>query len=536
MKQWWNYTRIQEFYQAHKQLNGLFYYLRRIPLIGKAIPERIYSAYDVKSIFFILYTIFFFPFRFLMKGLWLGLYVVIARVATNLLANKELFAPFAHQEELGLLLWLIIVAWSVHFLSHFGYHIDKAERDFIQYFTLSRTEFLETKLYATPIVQSLYYLPPLLLLSFLSKNPWILIVGIIALLASRFTAASLTRYLYEKQWPKKRVEGLVWINLIGSILLLPAVVFVNQWVRTPLLIGICLLQGVLLVMSLIYLRSYKNKETFYAFSMEKSSETDQVVEGIKSGSEYTRQGVDMQKKLTLDDQKDLSHLTGMAYLNALLFQRYRSILWKRQRNWLIGFAVASLVGLGGSFYYKEFLPEKLLMDLLPLTFTLMYFCSMGRPIAQMVFVNCDIAMLHYPFYREPRTILDGFRFRFFKTFQYNLSLAAAIFFMCWIWGGFAYSWQFLLLFALLLVSLTALFSFHDLFIYYLLQPFTKDMEVVNPIYRFLSGALYWVAYLNLQMNLSGPIYLLSVSLVLLAYVAIGYLILLKKAPKTFVLK
>nr|WP_313095616.1 hypothetical protein [Streptococcus parasuis] len=46
---------------------------------------------------------------------------------------------------------------------------------------------------------------------------------------------------------------------------------------------------------------------------------------------------------------------------------------------------------------------------------------------------------------------------------------------------------------LLLISLTALFSFHDLFIYYILQPFTKDMEVINPVYKFLSGALYWVA-------------------------------------------
>ena len=90
---------------------------------------------------------------------------------------------------------------------------------------------------------------------------------------------------------------------------------------------------------------------------------------------------------------------------------------------------------------------------------------------------------------------------------------------------------------LLLISLTALFSFHDLFIYYILQPFTKDMEVVNPVYKILSGGLYWVAYFNMQFDdLNSRLYVYIVSALLLLYVGIGYLVLLKLAPKTFVLK
>ena len=89
---------------------------------------------------------------------------------------------------------------------------------------------------------------------------------------------------------------------------------------------------------------------------------------------------------------------------------------------------------------------------------------------------------------------------------------------------------------LFLISLTALFSFHDLFIYYILQPFTKDMEVINPVYKFLSGALYWVAYLNIKLDLGSHLYILLISLAMIAYVSIGYWILLKKAPQTFRLK
>nr|WP_313176564.1 hypothetical protein [Streptococcus parasuis] len=89
---------------------------------------------------------------------------------------------------------------------------------------------------------------------------------------------------------------------------------------------------------------------------------------------------------------------------------------------------------------------------------------------------------------------------------------------------------------LLLISLTALFSFHDLFIYYILQPFTKDMEVINPVYKFLSGALYWVAYLNIKLDLGSHLYILLISIAMITYVSIGYWILLKKAPQTFRLK
>ena len=80
------------------------------------------------------------------------------------------------------------------------------------------------------------------------------------------------------------------------------------------------------------------------------------------------------------------------------------------------------------------------------------------------------------------------------------------------------------------------FFFHDLFIYYILQPFTKDMDVSNPLYKFLSWALYWVAYLNSKLGLGSHLYILLISLDMIAYVSISYWILLKKAPQTFRLK
>ena len=138
-------------------------------------------------------------------------------------------------------------------------------------------------------------------------------------------------------------------------------------------------------------------------------------------------------------------------------------------------------------------------------------------------------ILHYFWYQEKYNLhrtVNGFFYYLRKLPLVGQSIPESIF----------KSYSFKSTLFLLLISLTALFSFHDLFIYYILQPFTKDMEVINPVYKFLSGALYWVAYLNIKLDLGSHLYILLISLAMIAYVSIGYWILLKKAPQTFRLK
>lgn len=138
-------------------------------------------------------------------------------------------------------------------------------------------------------------------------------------------------------------------------------------------------------------------------------------------------------------------------------------------------------------------------------------------------------ILHYFWYQEKYNLhrtVNGFFYYLRKLPLVGQSIPESIF----------KSYSFKSVLFLFLISLTALFSFHDLFIYYILQPFTKDMEVINPVYKFLSGALYWVAYLNIKLDLGSHLYILLISLAMIAYVSIGYWILLKKAPQTFRLK
>lgn len=60
--------------------------------------------------------------------------------------------------------------------------------------------------------------------------------------------------------------------------------------------------------------------------MDQSLQMDKKIFEMTKGNEYTRQGLQMQAKLSMETGKDLTYLSGMTYLNALLFDRYKSPL------------------------------------------------------------------------------------------------------------------------------------------------------------------------------------------------------------------
>jgi hypothetical protein len=154
----------------------------------------------------------------------------------------------------------------------------------------------------------------------------------------------------------------------------------------------------------------------------------------------------------------------------------------------------------------------------------------------MLFVNCDAAMLYYPFYRQRRTILAGFFYRFWRTFLLNSGIGALMFVLflgLYLVTPDVPPIAFYLVLALELLGLVLFFSFHELFMYYLLQPFTADMNVVSPLYKFVYGAMYWVSWMILRSNLQGYGYAIVIGAAALVYVAVGTVIIYFKAPQTF---
>jgi hypothetical protein len=87
-----------------------------------------------------------------------------------------------------------------------------------------------------------------------------------------------------------------------------------------------------------------------------------------------------------------------------------------------------------------------------------------------------------------------------------------------------------------MLSLSILFSFHELFVYYILQPFTSDFEVKNPVYKFVDWLFYMLAYVSLQIKSVGFEYGIIISIFSIFYFIVGVVVIIKVAPKTFKLK
>lgn len=539
MKTILRYFWYQEKYNLHRTVNGFFYYLRKLPLVGQSIPESIFKSYSFKSALFLFLHIFSIPSRFLVKGLWLALNFYFASFWINLLSGGE----FNFRNVLpgtwllGFSLWLVFVGYAFRFGKGFEPFIAKSKREFMRNFGLSQSSFLQSQLFIEPIITSLSYLPALLIFSSLSGNWLYLPLGLLTIPAGSFTGQALNRWFFNRRILSGRNSWQSWIILGTGLAAIASLILFRNHLSPIFLLPVLACQVLLIWFGYRYLKQQTNHLDYFYYCMDQSLQMDKNFFELTKGNEYTRQGLQMQDKLSTEKGKDLSHLSGMTYLNALLFDRYKKVLYKKVRNWVLSLVVILVALEALRYYLGPFeLTDTILLRFLPFSFMIMYIASSGKVVVQMVFVNCDISMLHYPFYREAKTIIAGFNYRFWQICKLNLIFACSLFLTIMVLGRFAFSMETILLTALLLISLTALFSFHDLFIYYILQPFTKDMEVINPVYKFLSGALYWVAYLNIKLDLGSHLYILLISLAMIAYVSIGYWILLKKAPQTFRLK
>ncbi|MGQ7325024.1 hypothetical protein ACTGW8_10355 [Streptococcus suis] len=539
MKTILRYFWYQEKYNLYRTVNGFFYYLRKLPLVGKSIPESIFKSYSFKSSLFLVLHIFSIPSRFLVKGIWLTLNFYLASFWINILSGEEFnfWNIIPETWLLGFSIWMTFVSYIYRFGKGFEPFIAKSEREFMQNFGLSQSSFLQSQLFVEPIITSLFYLPALLIFSSLSGNWLYLPLGLLTIPTGVFTGQALKRALFNRGVLARRNSWQSWVILATGLAAIASLILFRNHLSPIFLLPVLACQVLLIWFGYGYLKQQTNHLDYLYYCMDQSLQMDKKIFEMTKGNEYTRQGLQMQAKLNIEKGKDLSHLSGMTYLNALLFDRYKKVLYKKVRGWVLSLVVI-LVALEAFRYYLEpfELTDAVLLRCLPFSFMIMYVASSGKVVAQMVFVNCDISMLHYPFYREAKTIIAGFNYRFLQTFKLNLIFAFSLFLAIMALGRFAFSLETILLTALLLISLTALFSFHDLFIYYILQPFTKDMEVVNPVYKFLSGALYWVAYLNIKLDIGSHLYILLISIAMITYVSIGYWILLKKAPQTFRLK
>lgn len=236
-------------------------------------------------------------------------------------------------------------------------------------------------------------------------------------------------------------------------------------------------------------------------------------------------------------------MKGYAYLNGLFFLRHRRLLNKPVKYALGVVAAAVLAGLAGVLFAREAmagLMAEFPVRFLPIFVFIMYLIcnTLGQRICKAMFYNCDIALLRYGWYRERKVLLRNFTIRLGQVAKRNLLVAAAI---CvgtaavTLAAGAPLTGA-LALFCLAVLSLAVFFSVHPLFLYYIFQPYTAQLAVKNPFFGILNWVIYFVCWMCLQIKQPTSVFTLLVVACTIAYSAVALAVVWGRAEKTFRIK
>ena len=306
--------------------------------------------------------------------------------------------------------------------------------------------------------------------------------------------------------------------------------------------GAALASALLFIPSLIYLKNFQKYPRIYKTLLD----PDAFILKRNKGKENA-QLKQAQKSLTIDKDAATAAITstksGYSFFNELFVKRHRKILIQPALV-EVGIAVFGTVILSVLMLFMIPSLKKLLHDALlqfmPVFLFVMYALNSGKKTTEAMFINCDVAMLNYRFYRQPKTILKLFTDRLIYLIYVNvlpaLALAAGLDIVFYISGGSDSILDYVVIFVSI-IAMSIFFSTHNMILYYVFQPYTSDSKVKNPVYSIAHMATYMVCYFAM-MNLRASIIMFcSVMIVFsILYVIVALVVAYRVAPKTFKLR
>ena len=142
------------------------------------------------------------------------------------------------------------------------------------------------------------------------------------------------------------------------------------------------------------------------------------------------------------------------------------------------------------------------------------------------------------FYKEPKVITELFKKRLITLIKINLIpaiiIAIGLPIILFLTGGINVI-DYLNIF-IFIICTCIFFSVHYLVIYYLLQPYNKDMKIKNPMYSIISAITYFCCYILTKVNINLTLFCILAIIFTISYIFISLILVYKKAFKTFKLK
>lgn len=526
--------------QISSLANRILYYLQRMPVLGVKIKDTVYAKIGLKRIAALIASLLFIVWGFLRHMLYIGLvvYIPILLFAAELPQNQQLE-----------LFWNIFFILSFIVAPVSSARILEPKRNkyvAVKLMRLPATRYMRVTLGSRYIGFLIYMIPAMFMTSSnLGASLYQGILAVIAVVLWRMFAEYIHLLIFQKTGKIiiKQVS-FVWVIIIIGYVAAFAPMFVH-WVPTigqmvlfsmPFML-LCLIVGTLSSLWLMLKVSYKEAvdastqrdDPYLDFNKMMKEANTSAVAAKESDYDY--------ESILLNPEKHL-HLQGYAYMNALFFSRHQSLV---RTPFIKRLLIATGLGLAAILLaYFNVDPtmdtDSMLRSLLPILIFVMSFITMGENLCKGLFYNCDLTLLRYSFYR--RDTFQHYRIRLRKLITMNTLIGAVFAFMLTIALLIIEPANItnMIIIWISVIALSVFFSVHYLYTYYILQPFTTELDVKNPFYflfTYVISAIYIVMFI---LRLEPIVFAITVSTASLIYLVISYPLVRKYGPKMFRIK
>lgn len=520
-------------------VNRLLYYLSRLPLLGRAIKDSVYSHHAFKRRLSAIVRV--------LSALWgigkKALYVLVCLYLPLLLVDG-----YTADERLDwflyALLWISFVVAPVS-----NAMVMEPKRDKYVGVKLMRIPARSYMLATLGIRYAAFipaFVPVLTFFSMLLGAPWwygtVMAAGIGGW---RVAAEALHLALFQRR-------GVVLVKrnaIVWSVILMG-----YACAYAPLLLGWAppfggvVTHPVFAVLMLaagaaggLYLYRYPH----YRPAVDAVSSPDEPLLDMGRMMQEAKTSAVMTKTADLEGTAvtagRFEHLQGYRYLNALFFERHRHYLLEPLRKRLWGIGIGTLAAAAAVLAVPRvsvFAAGLQMETVLPALLVGLHFLAVGDVLCRAMFYNCDLSLLRYNFYREPEAIMEGYRIRLLRVTGFNLLLAGSLgagLLLVMILAGAGWSVQSMLIFAGLALGAGVFFSVHHVSMYYMFQPYSGEMNVKNPLFTVTTIVISYATMFS--FFLAGNRWLPALmAVILFVYSAAAVLLTRKLAPKQFRVK
>lgn len=232
---------------------------------------------------------------------------------------------------------------------------------------------------------------------------------------------------------------------------------------------------------------------------------------------------------------------GIEYINRIFFDRFNNKFKKPIKHRLI---VMVILVIGANLLISRLnFSDKESLDFFNYGFSLIgslagFLIYIGDRFTRTCFYNMDRFLTKNNFYRSPELLKEAIKIRFKKMVEYNLPvLLVLIIGLLGILFQVGASWFAYILTLVFSLLGMVFFNFHYLYAYYLLQPFTVDMQMKNPLYSIFNIFSYYISIMLMTLveKYRGTA-IFAILILVSVYIILGFVLVSKFSYKRFKLR